>query len=711
VPEIRWDINGSILTVAAERTLGSVLRRLEDENADWVVVVRTLPDRDEVYYYAFRSAELRMLATQSPERKTLSMQHAMDMHEWTSSGTTRGRRAIGPGHGQQGPASGRVVDFDARSRIVQIGEWEDRIVRTAGPELPSPAPPPAWDEGGSGREVEDESMDDLDPEFDLGPVRGRGGESSGPHGLSRPSETAPGPPSLAGPAGEIEVTLSAETNAEIQVGANEVVNYQIELASEAAPLASSLSGKAQPDLPIVVSLSVENGVLEILEKREHTVDPPTRNEPRKGKFIVKGVRAGLTRLAVTFRQGGSQLGAIGLAVEVVDGETRSLPAQGKSTAAPRRSADDDRLLLTVEQESEAGQVFYEYLLYSSSLSLVERLRSKPLLDKGGGLAESTLKFVERIYERVTRELPSHGADLGPALTELRREARALGVSLCQELFDPDVAKVLWPRRNQISLVQVVSWEPYIPWELVRLRDPVSGDIDERFLAEYGLIRTLQGETSVRELSMAQWGYLGAMFPTGALPSVGAEMDYFTRKSKESIHARGIIPTAIGTTRESFYDALAEGAYDVLHISCHAESRHESIEDANLIIGEETAPGSGVTKLVEVDTITVEAEAKLKKRRPLVFLNACETGRIGAVLTAWGGWPNVFLRAGAGAFVGSAWAVRDKPAAAFATTFYNTMLDGKTLAEAANAARASAKKLGDVSWLAFKVYGDPGARRV
>ena len=150
---------------------------------------------------------------------------------------------------------------------------------------------------------------------------------------------------------------------------------------------------------------------------------------------------------------------------------------------------------------------------------------------------------------------------------------------------------------------------------------------------------------------------------------------------------------------------------MLHISCHAESQHQSIERASLIIGEETPPGDNNTpRLVQVDTITVEAEARLKRHRPLVFLNACETGRVGAVLTAWGGWPNVFLRAGAGAFVGAAWAVRDKPAAVFSTTFYNTLLDGKTLAEAASAARAAARKLGDASWLAFKVYGHPRAVR-
>ena len=294
---------------------------------------------------------------------------------------------------------------------------------------------------------------------------------------------------------------------------------------------------------------------------------------------------------------------------------------------------------------------------------------------------------------------------------MQREARALGASLCQELFDPEVAKLLWPLRDSIKLVQIVTWEPYIPWELVRLRNPASDEIDERFLCEYGLVRTLSDEMPARSLSMGRWAYLGASYPMGSFPPVGAELDYFTTSAPESLRGHGITPEEITNTRDAFYDALADGEFDVLHISCHAESAHQSIERASLSIGDETAPGESKPRVVEVDTITVEAEARLGQRRPLVFLNACETGRVGAVLTAWGGWPNVFLRKGAGAFVGTSWAVRDKPAALFSTTFYNELLGGKSLAEAASAARAAAKKLGDASWLAFKVYGHPRARRV
>ena len=313
--------------------------------------------------------------------------------------------------------------------------------------------------------------------------------------------------------------------------------------------------------------------------------------------------------------------------------------------------------------------------------------------------------MERIYARVTQELRSFDD-----LKALQREARALGATLARELFDPDVARRLWPLRDRIKLIQIRSWEPYIPWELVRLHDPDSSDIDERFLAEYNLVRTLTDRPPTRRLAMRDWSYLAAHFPMGSLPAVGAELDYFTGNQTKSLSARAVKPTAISATKDAFYDALADAKFDVLHISCHAESQHQSIEDASLIIGDMTPPGSNRPELIQINTETVRSEANLTARAPLVFLNACETGRVGAVLTAWGGWPNVFVRCGAGAFVGSSWAVRDKPAATFATAFYEALWSDKTLAEAAGAARQAAKLSGDASWLAFKVYGHPRARR-
>lgn len=703
--EILWKkdlYRSDILTVAAGRSLGGVLRRMEAESAEWVVVVRRKAETGEVYYYAFRRAELQRVADESPERATWPIDLAMDTHEWTSSGRSRNRRMIAAPAGQQGPAASRIVDFDASGRVIAIGE---KVAGVAPPVESRPRP-----------------RRPRSAPVDLGPTRGgpRASDIRRPREPPEPLEQgareethddlARAPDSegvgIREQAATIQVTLSAETKSEIQVGAKEIVEFRMELTSEATPLAVSQEAVAKSDVKIVVSLSPENDAIEVVGDRDRQLDPPTTGQPRDGHFLVKGIRPGVCRLAVAFRQGGSNLGTIGLAVEVVDAGAKPLIARGNAVAGARDYADDDKLTLLVEQRCEGGQVFYEYKLHSETLGFAYRpVRSRPLLDRGGGLAASTLKFVERIYERVTQELKSR-----EDLNQLARETRALGANMCQELFDPEVAKLLWPLRDRIKLVQIFSWEPYIPWELVRLRDPTSGEIDDRFLAEYGLIRTLSDEMPPDVLHTERWSYFAAAYPMGSFPAVGAELGLFTGSGPDSLETRGIAPMAIPPTRDAFYDAIAGGDFDVLHISCHAQSSHQTIEHASLIIGDETVPGTAQPRLMEVDPVTVAAEAKRWSRRPLVFLNACETGRLGAVLTDWGGWPNVFLRAGAGAFVGTSWAVRDKPASAFATAFYNAVLDRKTLAEAANEARSAAKALGDASWLAFKVYGHPRARR-
>jgi hypothetical protein len=667
----------TILTVSADRSLGSVLERIVESRPEWVVLVRTMSDRADVYYYAFRPYEIEALGTGNPALRALAISEVMDLHEWMSSAMARVQRMTSQG-GQKGVAAGRVVELDAAGRISAVRE-------------------PQLKEAGHGGGT----TSALPP--NLGSFRG-GGASTG--GGQRVVGTRAGSYPPTSPAAETEVTISAQTKAEIQVGANELVDFRIEIASEAMPLSVAKTAVAKTDVPIVVSLSVENDAIEIVQEQERTVDPPASKQPRTGYFLIKGVRTGVSRLAVRFRQGGSDLGVIGLALEVVDQAVMPSLALGKASAAPRDPDEDDKLALLVEQRTEGGEVFYQYTLHSEALGLPYRkLRSNALLDRGGGPAAAPLAFVERIYDRVTQELKSFDD-----LNELQREARALGVNLCQELLDKAVTKELWPLRARIKVIQIVSWEPYIPWELVRLHDPDTGEIDDRFLAEYGMVRTLADEMPLRELPMVRWGYLGATFPMGTYPQVGAELDYFTGTSCESLNGRGIKPEAISATRDAFYDVLAKDEFDVLHISCHAESAHQSIERASLIISDETPPGASQARPVEVDTITVQAEARLKGRHPLVFLNGCETGRVGAVLTSWGGWPNVFLRAGAAAFVGSAWAVRDKPAAKFSTVFYNALLDGRTLAEAATEARSAAKQMGDASWLAFKVYGHPRARR-
>ena len=731
-PVLNWH-PGKILVLAADRSLSSALDRMEKARfIEWVVVVR----RDMsglTYYYAFRPGEVVQLAVRYGHEPDAPLQKALGLHEEASSAKSRGRRAPVPDRWESaGPAAARVVDLDADDGIAGIGEYSATAPATldtddgiAGIVVYPAAPVNLGDKDGNGR------IDQYIKAHPATPYSNRwtrrvasatlefrenvGDLLSGLLGSFRSIDSGFAPPSLsvvrpsvniAPPPPAIAVTISAETEVEINILSSAEVDFRIELTAEALPFAVFREVPTRPDLPIVVLLSVENDLLEVVGLGEITKSPPIAGYPSTGSFVVMGSKVGTARLAVTFRQGGSELGLVGLAVEVVASGAKGRTAKASEAAAPADPGDDDKLALIIEQSVKAGQVRYRYILHSEALNLqYESFESKPLLDRGDGPAPTALAFVERIYGRVTQELKSFDD-----LQELQREARALGAGLSRELFDPDVARRLWPLRDRITLIQICSWEPYIPWELVRLHNPDTLEIDERFLAEYNLVRTLTDRAPARTLKLAKWRYLAGNFPLGSLPPVGAELDYFTREMQPSLRARGIKAMPIAATRDAFYDAVADGDFDVLHVSCHAESQHASIEDSSLVIGDEAIPGSVRPRLIEVNGVTVAGEANLLKRRPLVFLNACETGRAGAVLTAWGGWPNLFLRAGAGAFVGTAWAVRDKPAAAFCIVFYEALLDGKTLAEAAGEARAAAKALGDASWLAFKVYGHPRARR-
>ena len=56
-------------------------------------------------------------------------------------------------------------------------------------------------------------------------------------------------------------------------------------------------------------------------------------------------------------------------------------------------------------------------------------------------------------------------------------------------------------------------------------------------------------------------------------------------------------------------------------------------------------------------------------------------------------------------------MRDDLALAFSATFYDTLLGGKTVAEAMQAGRQAAKEEGNPTWLAYSVYAHPNARVV
>ena len=76
--------------------------------------------------------------------------------------------------------------------------------------------------------------------------------------------------------------------------------------------------------------------------------------------------------------------------------------------------------------------------------------------------------------------------------------------MSDQLFDPVFVRAIWEHRDAIHGIKVYSREPSIPWELVRLRHPDTGEVDDRYLCEYGLVRNLGGTMRPRKIGKGAW---------------------------------------------------------------------------------------------------------------------------------------------------------------------------------------------------------------
>jgi hypothetical protein len=495
----------------------------------------------------------------------------------------------------------------------------------------------------------------------------------------------------------VDVVLSAQAPSQVAIGQEAEVDVMAARAGTVAPFAHATAASVGPTEPIIAILTVLGGAIQALEPRRLKLAVPAA-DPSTSVFQIRAVSAGVARLAVIFRQGGTELGTVSFTVEAVAAAARPEPVCGTTTAHPRNPADDRAVLLIVDEDRSGGPLRYHYWLVAD-LPLgwdYKEFFSEPLKDRGQGADATARAYVQSLYDRL-------GEAYARGETVRERELRALGRDLGRQLLPVELARLLWKHRDDLRTVHVKSWEPFIPWELLRVVDP---DGSGRYLSEYDLVRSLNGDSRPTHLRLEAWRYLAATYPNGLEEPLDGDLAVFT----DALSSRSVTATAIRPDPDAIVDALAAPDFDVLHICCHGRAEHDDIDRSALIVGDRLGPG-GAPEPVLVDALTVGAEAKLSGRGPLVFLNACESGRLGASLTAWGGWPRTFWEAGAAAFVGTSWPVEDQAARAFCQAFYGGLLDGHTLAEAGGAGRRAAGEKDPATALAYKVYGYPGARRL
>lgn len=252
---------------------------------------------------------------------------------------------------------------------------------------------------------------------------------------------------------------------------------------------------------------------------------------------------------------------------------------------------------------------------------------------------------------------------------------------------------------------IVSEERSFPWELVVPFEQKGSrlfpeGVEDPWLAlKFVIGRWVIGlRPPANEIGM---GRVCCVIAGQDLGSTKRESDYFEGLKPE---ARVDRPQ----TREQLLEWLGTRDYDVIHFACHGRfDEHDPggsavlLPDGSLMRPDDLYGGEGEKNISNA----------VGRNRPLVFLNACHTGRTGSTLFGVEGWANSFIRHGCGAFIGCGWEVADPLAAEFAVNFYGEFRRGRPLGRAVYEARRRIMRgnEGNSTWLAYYLYGNPECR--
>lgn len=290
-----------------------------------------------------------------------------------------------------------------------------------------------------------------------------------------------------------------------------------------------------------------------------------------------------------------------------------------------------------------------------------------------------------------RILPSQG----------QRKLEGLGRDLWRELFGNEMRLAYRQFRGSVRSILIYSDEPWIPWEMIKPYDDQGELIDDDFFAaKFELTRWLSGERSLA--GKIQMEAFSCLTSNVELPKSEAEEDLIRRLFGLQAQLRDASPQE--QSMEAIMRVLQEGGVGLFHLAGHGTFNPSFPNEAGFPL----ADGS----VFRASDLQGPVQTQISQDRPLVFLNACRSGRQAWSLTNLGGWANRWVKVcGCGAFLGPQWDVRDSVAFAFAQEFYQALVLGATLGSAAKAARAAARKIApsDPSWLAYAVYGHPESR--
>lgn len=422
----------------------------------------------------------------------------------------------------------------------------------------------------------------------------------------------------------------------------------------------------QQDLPLDMSASVSFRCLCRPVERNGTWVPP-ENVSLAAEYLYEGQLVGYIRIGVP-------VGSVGTAaVEVSAGGVVALPPPG---AAP----DIELRLLRMRGEG----LMWSY--NGTGSSPFKDPRSEPCD------VEDTIHFADDIAKDAERY--REGGD--NAKDALENKGQDIADKMPKEFFDLLFEE--GKRLGRLPSLLLVTEETHVPWELAFLDRPLDPSLPRHLCAQTVMGRwvvdkrvssppPLQLEIGSIAAVAARYG---PATPHEELKHAIAEQKALHQNYRASRHegnAKGI-----GEAKRSYSPNL------LLHLALHGYSSSADNESSLLL-----SDGTAVSGSALAGAVPRGDPAKFA----FVFLNACQVGKANTSLGLVAGFPGDILRAGAGAFIGPLWNVKDDAAHALALGFYKAALDeGEVVGEAMRRQRLKPLPATTTTPLAYVYYGHP-----
>jgi hypothetical protein len=479
-----------------------------------------------------------------------------------------------------------------------------------------------------------------------------------------------------------------------------VSREKIEAADHAAAAATEEPANVDTARKIVIEVIARKNC-KVFGESVVEIDVPPEKRPETLRFTLEGTEQGASDILVEARQGARILVSFMLAPIFVDAASRKLTV-GQSVSAVAEGPEEPAVL-RIYEIVEGGRVTLRFDLtcFEPNISVSES-RTLP-----AGFSRDA--YVTEIF----KEIESAWLATSRTYDQFLLRLKSNGIRMANELLPDKVRDGLWRHRDAIRAIQVISEEPFIPWELIYVTDPKAGPEGKGFLSEWGLVRWLHNTNWPGRRLALNKDRVFYVIPSYLDPSMQLMGAAEERKMLTKLFGNPRAVKADSLEVSRFLQVDANGC-DVLHFACHGEAAQRAVMRADLLMTGAKADNGFISDSLSADVVKTHARFVAQGPKPIIFINACQTGRGGVGLSAGvAGFVDAFLRPysenGAGALIGALWSIDDRLAFTFAMELYGALLNGKTLVDAARQARVACQGQKDLTWLAYTVYGDPFAR--